>query len=260
MKKLLVTAAALMALSAAPAMAADMPVKVKPVKMYDWSGIYIGYHTGYLWGDVDQILTPTTAPFATNTEVEHWVWGFHGGAQWQFGAFGGWGLVLGVEAAFNLAGRHNGIGNYGACLNPAFTCGIWKVDDIGTAGVRLGIAADKWLFAISGGYAVGEIHRRAYEIATGVLDPTSRATVKTDGWYVGASLEYVVHKGTVVDVISGFDYQYIELDRARTATAGFLEFDLGPADISIIRARLTIKTKGWEIFYVPPPAAPKVSK
>lgn len=259
MKKLMVTAAALMALSAAPAMAADMPVKVHPVKQYDWSGIYIGYHTGYLWGRNHATQLTVVPGFTSDSDIEHWVWGFHAGVQAQFGSFNGLGLVIGAEAAFNLPTRNNSIGNYGVCVTATFTCGIWKVDDIGTAGLRLGLAADKWLFTVSGGYAQAEVHRRAYEIATGLLDPASLSTAIHRGWYAGLGLEYVVHKGTVVDVISGFDYQYFALDTTGHVTTGGVFFD-HDTDFSIFRARLTIKTKGWEIFYVPPPAAPRVSK
>ena len=55
MKKLVIATAALIAMGlSAPAFAADMPVKGKVYdKMYDWSGFYIGSHTGYLWGDND---------------------------------------------------------------------------------------------------------------------------------------------------------------------------------------------------------------
>src|SRR6202521_4585197 len=48
MKKLFVTGAAFAALAAAPAIAADMPVKAmpRPPAVFSWTGCYIGVHVG----------------------------------------------------------------------------------------------------------------------------------------------------------------------------------------------------------------------
>src|SRR5436190_2742443 len=69
MRLLLGTVAAL-ALSApiAPALAADLPVKARPVPVpvaaYSWTGFYIGANAGYSWGsgrtDLEGSITTTT--------------------------------------------------------------------------------------------------------------------------------------------------------------------------------------------------------
>jgi outer membrane immunogenic protein len=258
MKKLLISAAALIALSAAPAMAADMPVKGKVYdKMYDWSGFYIGTHTGYAWGESDWTFYDA-ARTARSYDFDNVVWGFHAGVQAQFGNW-----VIGAETAFSLPTDFNPRGNYVPCPTATLSCGLWNANDIFTAGLKLGYAWDKWLLAVNGGFARAQIHTRSFVIATGLLNDAT--TARHDGWYIGGSLEYVMHKGTLVDVIGGFDYQHIALDSNQhnplttpcVAGAGFCrDVDM---DIDMVRARLTIKTKAWEIFYLPP-ATPVLSK
>ncbi len=61
MKKFLLGSLALIALGmSAPALAADMPVKVKappPVVVYDWSGAYVGFSIGGVWTEVEPPLS-----------------------------------------------------------------------------------------------------------------------------------------------------------------------------------------------------------
>jgi outer membrane immunogenic protein len=235
-------------------MAADMPVKAPPpppVALYDWSGIYMGFHAGYLWADTDWSFYTTPATFISPS-AEHWMFGGHGGAQVQFGA-----IVIGVEAALSVPGKENTESFVVCPIVVTDSCGIRAIYDLGTIGGKLGFAFDRWLLAVHGGYAWGTIQTTSFDIAGDVVDRTQS---HHDGWYVGASLEYMLHKGSLVDVIAGVEYQYIQLDSAQhnpLATtcivgAGFCR-DV-EADISQIRARLTIKTHGWDIFYEAPAA------
>jgi opacity protein-like surface antigen len=64
MKKLLLASAALAALIAGPAVAADMPVKVyKPAPVYSWTGCYIGGNGGWTYARSEKIWTPNQAVF-----------------------------------------------------------------------------------------------------------------------------------------------------------------------------------------------------
>jgi outer membrane immunogenic protein len=77
MKRIFLGSMALIAFGmSAPAVAADMPVKVKappPVVVYDWSGAYVGFSIGGVWTEVDRHypnfglagLPATTCPRAT---------------------------------------------------------------------------------------------------------------------------------------------------------------------------------------------------
>src|SRR3954451_8091617 len=97
MKKLLLGATALLVISGAPALAADIPVKAparSPTSpVYDWSGFYLGGHLGYLWGKTrvvdDGVLTESGA--RTNGVIAGLLAGFN----WQTGP-----VVLGIEGDF----------------------------------------------------------------------------------------------------------------------------------------------------------------
>ena len=86
-------------------MAADMrlPPPPPPVVYYDWTGAYIGFNAGSTWSHVDQTFpnprTSAAGPGSQNnfsTSPSDGIFGFHAGAQWQWGAW-----VLGAEAALS---------------------------------------------------------------------------------------------------------------------------------------------------------------
>jgi outer membrane immunogenic protein len=91
------------------ASAADMPVKAPmytkaPIvaPQYDWSGLYVGGHIGYLWGrtrvEDDGVLTEPGAP------TDGVIGGVLAGYNWQNGP-----LVLGLEDDFGWTHAH-GVG------------------------------------------------------------------------------------------------------------------------------------------------------
>ena len=69
-KFLLATSAALM--MAAPATAADMPVKSRPlpppVPVFSWTGFYIGGHVGGAWGTTESTLNSVSVTFDRRDE------------------------------------------------------------------------------------------------------------------------------------------------------------------------------------------------
>ncbi len=68
-----------------------------PVAYYDWSGAYIGFNAGGVWNEINRTFKVGGAVnpnFGTNDSDG--IFGFHAGAQWQWGAW-----VLGVEAALS---------------------------------------------------------------------------------------------------------------------------------------------------------------
>src|SRR5215831_2851243 len=78
------------------AMAADMPVKAAPPPppIYDWSGLYVGVHTGWEWSTVSDNITGGFVQ--TDSTVENGIIGFHVGIQKEFiGFLGLGGLVIG---------------------------------------------------------------------------------------------------------------------------------------------------------------------
>src|SRR5499433_3236444 len=71
------------------------------------------------------------------------------------------------------------------------------------------------------------------------------------GWYAGGGFDYMAHKGALVDVILGVEYQHFDVAAARAfcvnpgcVVPAVRDFDLS-ASGDIVRARLTIKTHGF---------------
>jgi outer membrane immunogenic protein len=244
MKKL-VLGSAIAAMIAAPAIAADMPVKAPPPPpvVYDWSGAYVGFNIGGAWYDVERVY-PNFLGTSIQSSGEDVIYGFHVGAQ---GQWGNW--VLGFEAAYSACFREC---QSTAALPPALLgLGVEaynKITNIFTVGPRLGFAWDRWMIYGTGGYATGTVHGQ-YRFAGLQFAPTFSGHSWNDGWFAGAGFEYMVHKGALVDVIFGAEYQHVDLrsERAFDDTI-FLgapfTFD-HDAVVDIVRARLTIKTQGW---------------
>ena len=264
MKKFLLGSVGLAAMLAGPAMAADMrlPPPPPPVAYYDWSGAYIGFNAGGVWYDQERrfrnnLLVGGFGPgslgnFRTNDSDG--IYGFHAGAQWQWGAW-----VLGAEAA--LSGCFRECRSTTGILTgpPLFTANTFaehKITNLFTVGPRLGYAWDRLMIFATGGWASANLKGTYCSTITGICGPAFTAAngqSRNNGWYAGGGIDYMVHSGTLVDLILGLEYQHLDLgsksafcgNPSCTATSSF-DLD-GKADI--VRARLTIKTKGYGWFY-----------
>src|SRR5438132_706067 len=95
MKWLLTCMAAVAALVAGPANAADMPVKARPIAeaAYNWTGFYIGGTGGYNNGHLHWVYSSGSVPQQNPFELSNWNGGVFGGVQWQINQ-----IVLGIEA------------------------------------------------------------------------------------------------------------------------------------------------------------------
>ncbi len=185
--RILVAAAAILGLPAA-AMAADLPVQQQapvaytPVaSVYDWSGVYVGAHVGYGWGE-----TGTNIAGLPDFDGD----GFLGGLQAGYNAQ--WGnIVGGVE----IDGSWSGV--EGSTLAGAVDSDLnW----VGTARVRVGYAIDRFLPYITGGLALGEV-----EIQNNVTGFSESNTHL--GWTIGAGVEAAVTQNITVKG----EYAYIDL-------------------------------------------------
>jgi outer membrane immunogenic protein len=239
-------------------MAADMPVAPPPppVVYYDWTGAYIGFNAGGVWYNQDRTF-PNAGALAGvanhQTSGSEGILGFHAGAQWQWGAW-----VLGAEAA--LSGCFSECRSISGTLPvPPFVPNAFsehKITNLFTVGPRLGYAWDRWMIFANGGYASADLKGTYCSVISGACGPSVGAPTgasRNSGWYAGGGLDYMVHKGPLVDVILGLEYQHFDVGSKNafcgnpTCTAGN-SFDLG-ATGDIVRARLTIKTAGYRFFY-----------
>ncbi len=266
MKKLLLGTVALAAMIAGPAMAADMPVKAPPPPLlYDWSGVYVGFSAGGMWYDIDR--TFPNSPIAGNftTSDSDAIYGFHAGFQQQWGAW-----VLGVETSLS--------GCFRECRG---TSGVLPVA-AGFVAERRRRAQDHQPVhdRPAARLRLGSLHdlrhrrRRLRQSEGPVLQHRDRhlrpgGSRRTNGqtwnwgWFAGAGIEYMVHKGPLVDVTLGVEYQHWDVDgKQRLLRRSCLrrrqrsDYNLGGSG-DLVRARLTIKTPGWGYFGAPAPLVAK---
>jgi outer membrane immunogenic protein len=254
MKKLFIGSMALAAVIAGPAMAADMPVKVKappPPAYYDWSGAYVGFNVGGTWYDVERTYPNILGGVSFKSSDSDGIYGFHAGAQ---GQWGNW--VLGIEAAYSACFREcQSTVTLIPLAAPAVGAGLEafnKITNLFTVGPRLGYAWDRWMIYGTGGYATATV--KGQYLLGGVQLAAANAFSGqswNDGWFAGGGFEYMVHKGALVDVVLGVEYQHYDLRSKSAFTSAvvpLLNFDQDAVG-DLVRARLTIKTQGFGWAY-----------
>ena len=112
--------------------AADMVTE--PVA--DWSGLYLGGHAGYLWGDVD-------VDGFDDSDIEGFIWGGLGGFNFQSDN-----LVFGIEADFGFTDAD------GSDFDSADLS--YEMKHNAHIRARLGMDMDMFMPFIAGGLAVGK--------------------------------------------------------------------------------------------------------
>jgi outer membrane immunogenic protein len=142
------------------------------VRVYDWTGFYVGGNVGYGWGKQDVSLAGAGVG---SPSVNGFLGGGQVGYNWQVNQ-----IVYGVEADLQASGQ-SGSSGLGAT---AYTD---KLDWFGTVRGRVGYAFDRWLPYVTGGWAYG--HGSISGAAAGA--PFS-ASSSYSGWTAGAGLEYAL--------------------------------------------------------------------
>ena len=133
-----------------------------------------------------------------------------------------------------------------------------KITNLFTVGGKLGYAWDRWMIYGSGGYASADLKGTYCNSLTGLCGPTAtnqHGAVKADGWYAGGGLDFMVHKGALVDVLLGVEYQHFDVSGGEAfcqppscAVPNLANYDLSGAKGDLVRAKLTIKTQGFGWF------------
>jgi outer membrane immunogenic protein len=186
-------------------MAADMPVKAPPTPIapaYSWTGLYIGASLGGEWEKIngDFVFPPPGSWSVGNTRG---AWDAHIGAQYQWNM-----VVLGVEddfvGLFNNGGGTDSCHPATACL-PGATQQARLVDDIWSAGGRLGLAFNAWMPYISGGYA----STRVDNILTGTSGTNTSRTTHA-GAYFGGGIDWQVSKSAQGALVAGIEYRHYD--------------------------------------------------
>lgn len=144
-----------MLLSPIAAHAADLTVKAPPatapVAVYNWTGLYVGVNGGWGWGQQDPLNLISPRFDRSSFNINGGMVGGTFGAQIQQGA-----IVLGFEADLDWADiRGSGVTiptvdglPIGSTLDVTT-----KMEAIGTARARAGVAINNWLVYATGGVA-----------------------------------------------------------------------------------------------------------
>jgi outer membrane immunogenic protein len=216
MKTLILGSVALAAMIAAPAMAADMPLKAPPMvaPLYSWTGFYIGANVGYSWGKArSDYYDPNFGAFGASSfnplseKLDGVIGGGQIGYNWQ--ANSTW--VFGLEADIQGSGER-GRSSFSDPYSLGVDCDIFcstvsgtmraAIDWFGTVRGRAGVlATPTTLLYVTGGLAYGgvkssgNITDACFIGAPPACTPLSWAFSNTStkaGWTVGGGVEGVV--------------------------------------------------------------------
>ena len=146
------------------------------ISAVSWNGLYIGLQTGYVWGNADFTFSDGSGGGSSNPNG--WVGGGYAGYNWQSGNF-----VLGFEA--DIEGGNVG----GSFANAAAgTFGSSDLNWDGSLRGRMGIAQNRTLFYVTGGWAFGQADLQGSTLST----PPGCCSTSADlnGWTLGGGIEY----------------------------------------------------------------------
>lgn len=238
MKKFLLSSVALVGLSTG-VMAADLPRRQAapafvPVPVFTWTGFYIGVNAGYGFSenedDNNTVFLPagsvvgsrgTSGTLTFNDGRDGDEDGFVGGGQigynYQIGTF-----VIGFETDFqyaDLGGRDGRSSNSGytfvgtpglAFAPPAATVsrnGVSSLETFGTVRGRLGLAFDRTLLYVTGGFAYG--FSEGGDEFNGFVGNFRGEDDVQYGYTVGGGIEYAFTNNVTVKI----EGLYVNLDQ-----------------------------------------------
>ncbi len=164
-----------------PALAADMPLKAPPIQsVFDWTGFYIGAHTGYSRGSSNAVLSDPASTATSNS-----FGGAIGGVQAGYNVRLPSGMLLGVEADITFPNylTSNSVVSSLATARSALT---EQWDYVATARGRVGYATGPWLAYATGGLAwAGERFLNSPAVGSDEKILNTRL-----GWAAGGGVEY----------------------------------------------------------------------
>jgi outer membrane immunogenic protein len=247
MKKGFVAGCVLSAFIGSSAMAADLAARpvykaAPPVDVgYDWSGLYLGGHIGYGWGNTD-VTDHTVFGFfipQQKFDTNGFLGGVQGGWNYQFGHF-----VLGSEVDFSWS-------DVKGDQTDAVLGGLASVDRsskakwMGTATTRLGYAWDRVLVYSKIGAAWAHFdYNDNFSIAGIGSIYNSSASETRSGWTVGTGIEWAFAGNWSAKL----EYDYMDFGRRTVDFApvgGFIPVGLDVDQrISVVKAGINYRFGG----------------
>jgi outer membrane immunogenic protein len=241
-----VAIAALTALGAVAAQAADLPTRKEapaPVFVpppFTWTGFYVGLNAGGIWpsgsrsaslfdpnAGIDGGFINAGFPGGLGSQSAGFIGGGQAGYNWQTGAF-----VLGVETDFDGTTVSKSFNNTGApfagpgaiaagLLGDTITVnGKASLSWLGTTRARLGFVAtpdNRLLIYATGGvaYGGGSANFSAFDAETGSFWTGNPSSTRV-GWTVGGGVEYAITNNIT---IKG-EYLYADLGSSSFSSIG----------------------------------------
>jgi outer membrane immunogenic protein len=187
-----------LAISAFPAMAADMPLKTlpPPAPLFSWTGCYLGGNLGGIWRTTDNVLVGVVdggsgfgaavaagaIPAAFDTGGLGWIVGGQAGCNYQVANW-----VLGIETDLSSGHDVSATVTTNVPPFPPLTSSVSQDTSwIGTTRGRLGWAWGNVLLYATGGVAYANTSY-AYALSTAVSASDSATQL---GWTAGSGLEW----------------------------------------------------------------------
>jgi outer membrane immunogenic protein len=223
MKKIILTGAALLALSTGAAVAADMPLKAPimkapPVVVSPWAGWYIGVNGGYAFDGRDPVGVAETlngTPFVAGTwpgsgnfgnlKMKGAFGGAQAGYNWVSGSF-----LYGLESDFqfsDISARSAVTLPYIVGANTISVAASDRTDGFGTFRGRIGWLWNSALLYATGGLAYGNVHYRLAMVDTLNFQAIRAVDQTRAGFAAGAGIEFALAPRWTVKL----EYQYIDL-------------------------------------------------
>jgi outer membrane immunogenic protein len=263
MKTLLLSSTAALGLLSSAAFAADLPQRgpapapapIYAAPIFTWTGFYIGANAGAAFNGGNRNIGTTGfgAPVAfygsaiTGNDSTRFTGGGQIGFNWQSGQW-----VWGLEADLNYLDR----GNNGAIAVPVGAALPFAVVNggnngnnwFGTVRGRLGLAYNRSLFYVTGGFAYSGSQNNqsiTYFNTTGCVAGCGFSTTTNDsniGWAAGGGIEYAF-----TDNISAkIEYLHVELGRrnavfSSAAVPAITITSRNPSRFDVVRAGLNFR-------------------
>jgi outer membrane immunogenic protein len=227
-------ASAFVATSLVAAHAAELPVKAPPAPVYyNWTGPYLGVNLGGSWGHQSGEIFDEAGVgiFGFSDNPDGVIGGGQIGYNWQFPGWGwGNGFVLGIEADIQ-GSSERASDNFSVLVPPEVTGTLEdKLEWFGTVRGRAGIAFDRILPYVTGGWALGN-RKLSGLVTVDTLPETafSASSNMNDGWTVGGGIEWAFWDHWTAK----FEYLYIDFgNRDNTTLFGPLDTPASPLTLT----------------------------
>lgn len=173
-----------------------------------WRGAYIGLNGGYGWGDSTTDFSGPGFDASGSLNNDGWLGGGQIGYNAQFGAF-----VLGLESDIQASDLSDSASSADAA---GFAGDVTTdIDWFSTLRARAGIAMDRTLLYVTGGFAFADVTSSA--VATDGANSVALSGSGTEtGYTIGGGLEYMLSPNWTAKA----EYLYVDLGEQKLTGVG----------------------------------------